>query len=60
MEFETASARSGDKKMQVEGGQKKNKAQKELDKQNDLIKNALKMGENSHKLSQQANLELRS
>ena len=47
MEFDTASARSGDRKMQVESGAKKNKAQREIDKQNELIKDALKMGLNS-------------
>lgn len=54
--------------MQVEGGakkkQNKNKglssSQKQIEKQNQLIQEALKMGMSSHQLSQQANIELRS
>lgn len=65
MEFETLSLSSHDQQMQVEGGvqlaninnrktpRDKNmfKAKKQIDKQNQLIQDALKMGMNSHKLS---------
>ena len=68
MDFETASL--NDKEMQVEGGSKSKKkkykaknltdTEKQIKKQNDMIQQALKMSMNTHQLSQQANVELRS
>ena len=70
MEFDSESQKS--EKMEVEGGGGSSKkkssktphkalsqTEKEIEKQNAMIQNALKMGMNTHKLSQQANVELR-